>query len=82
MNHKIHKNSIKQRIINEDLLIYKECVPSSGCNIDMVEELVGGAFYSKIVEKYHISSQRVQRIVADYIRHCYRYLKYQDINVS
>lgn len=73
-----HKNSIRQRIVNENLLAYKEFVPSSDRNINIVEELVTGSSYVEIGKKYQISSQRVRQIVLNYIRYCVWYLKHCD----
>ena len=66
------RNHKRKRILDENLMQYKNEVQLSERNIHVVEDYVAGGSETQLAEKYGISRERVSQIVHTYIRHCLR----------
>ncbi len=61
---------MRQRIIDNDLMIYIDHLKLSDRNKAIVEDYVSGKSYKEIAEKYSLSPNRINGIIFRYIQHC------------
>ena len=64
------KHHHRKRILEENLLQYRDRLVVSERNKEIVEMYVKGSTYAEVGKKYGISGTRVEQIVHGYIRHC------------
>lgn len=77
----MHKRNLpdykRRRIIDENLMKYKDVVKMSERNITIVQEYVSGISETQLAKMYEISRERVSYIIQNYILYCVREQKGQ-----
>ncbi len=62
----------RRRILDENLMKYKDVVKMSERNITIVQEYVSGISVTQLAKMYEISRERVSYIIQTYILYCMR----------